>query len=241
MNLFDSYLHSLFDITKRGDAREESYYSALEDLVISLAGHFGKPKVQVTTLPKKTEAGNPDFRVWDGALSQIGYIEAKTPQTNLGEIEESEQLERYLDTFPNLILTNFYEFRLYRKGQKLETVLLARPMIASKLKTVPPAERPDELIKLFERFFEFSIPTTFTAESLARELAIRTRFLRDQVIKEELRESDGGNKKILGFYEAFSKHLIAMRWRRIFCRSNCSQDLPNLPRTIYKTLGSILS
>lgn len=207
--MFDLYLKSLFDVTKRGDAREESYYSALEDLILSVAKHFDKTKVQVTTLPKKTEAGNPDFRVWDGAHAQIGYIEAKTPQTDLGEIEESEQLERYLETFPNLILTNFYEFRLYRKGQKIDTVLLARPMIASKLKTIPPAEKGDELTKLFERFFEFSIPTAFTAESLARELAIRTRFLRDQVIKEELGESDGGNKKILGFYEAFSQHLIA--------------------------------
>lgn len=207
--MFDIYLKSLFEITKRGDAREESYYSALEYLIDALAGHFDKTKVQVTTLPKKTEAGNPDFRVWDGTLAQIGYIEAKSPQSDLDDIEDSPQLRRYLDTFPNLILTNFYEFRLFRKGQKIDTVLLARPMIASKLKTVSPAEKPGELTKLFERFFEFSIPTAFTAESLARELAIRTRFLRDQVIKEELRESGGGNKKILGFYEAFSKHLIA--------------------------------
>lgn len=207
--MYDTYLQSLFAITQRGDAREESYYSALEDLVLALAGRFGKPKVQVTTLPKKTEAGNPDFRVWDGTQAQIGYIEAKTPQTDLGDMEDSEQLRRYLDTFPNLILTNFYEFRLYRKGQKIDTVLLARPMIASRLKSVPPAERPDELSRLFERFLEFAIPTTFTAESLAGELAIRTKFLRDQVIKEELREAATGTSRILGFYEAFSKHLIA--------------------------------
>jgi len=60
-----------------------------------------------------------------------------------------------------------------------------------------------------EKFFQFSLPTKFTAESLAKELATRTRFLRDQVIKEELRESStAGAKKILGFYEAFQKHLI---------------------------------
>ena len=62
---------------------------------------------------------------------------------------------------------------------------------------------------LLEKFFQFSLPTKFTAESLAKELATRTRFLRDQVIKEELREtSNAGAKKILGFYEAFQKHLI---------------------------------
>jgi hypothetical protein len=41
-------------------------------------------------------------------------------------IENSEQLRRYRDTFPNLILTNFLEFRLYRNGQLVDTVLAAR-------------------------------------------------------------------------------------------------------------------
>jgi len=61
-----------------------------------------------------------------------------------------------------------------------------------------------------EKFFDFSLPRKFTAETLARELAVRTRFLRDQVIKEELREETPDEpKKIIGFYEAFKKHLIS--------------------------------
>ena len=118
-------------------------------------------------------------------------------------------MKRYISTFPNLILTNFYEFRLYRNGQRVAHVLLARPYIPAKLKTIPPAEHTVEFLALLEKFFQFSLPTKFTAESLAKELATRTRFLRDQVIKEELREaSSAGAKKILGFYEAFQKHLI---------------------------------
>ena len=168
-----------------------------------------KKKAHVTVLPKKTEAGNPDFRVWDGKHSQVGYVEAKPPGANLDEIETSEQLKRYISTFPNLLLTNFYEFRLYRNGQRVAHVLLARPYIPQKLKTIPPAEHTDEFLALLEKFFQFSLPTKFTAESLAKELATRTRFLRDQVIKEELREtSNEGAKRILGFYEAFQKHLI---------------------------------
>jgi predicted helicase len=118
-------------------------------------------------------------------------------------------LKRYISTFPNLILTNFYEFRLYRNGQRVAHVLLARQYIPTKLKTIPLAEHTAEFLALLEKFFQFSLPTKFTAESLAKELATRTRFLRDQVIKEELRESStAGAKKILGFYEAFQKHLI---------------------------------
>jgi predicted helicase len=207
--MIDTYIKKIASITKRGDAREESYYSALAALLEEFSETKRKKKVHVTVLPKKTEAGNPDFRVWDGKYSQVGYVEAKPPKANLDEIETCDQLKRYISTFPNLILTNFYEFRLYRNGQRVDHVLLARPYIPAKLKTIPPAEHTLEFLALLEKFFQFSLPTKFTAESLAKELATRTRFLRDQVIKEELREaSSAGAKKILGFYEAFQKHLI---------------------------------
>jgi hypothetical protein len=209
--MIDTYIKKIIAaITKHGDAREESYYSALATLLEDFSLTKRKKTVHVTVLPKKTEAGNPDFRVWDGKHSQIGYIEAKLPEANLDHIETTDQLKRYLSTFPNLILTNFYEFRLYRNRQRVDKVLLARPFIPSKLKMIPPAEHTNEFLALVEKFFQFSLPTKFTAESLATELATRTRFLRDQIIKEELREaSTAGAKKILGFYEAFQKHLIA--------------------------------
>lgn len=207
--MIETYINKIASITKRGDAREESYYPALAALLEEFSVTELKKKVQVTVLPKKTEAGNPDFRVWDGKHSQVGYIEAKPPGANLDENETSDQLKRYLSTFPNLILTDFYEFRLYRNGQRVSQVLLARQYIPTKLKIIPPAEHAEEFFALLEKFFQFSLPSKFTAETLAKELAIRTRFLRDQIIKEELREaSTPGAKKILGFYEAFQKHLI---------------------------------
>jgi len=207
--MIETYIQKIASITGQGDAREESYYPALAALLEEFSETGRKKKAHVTVLPKKTEAGNPDFRVWDGKHSQVGYVEAKPPKANLDEIETSDQLKRYISTFPNLILTNFYEFRLYRSGQRVAHVLLARPYIPTKLKVIPPAEHTEEFFVLLEKFFQFSLPTKFTAESLAKELATRTRFLRDQVIKEEMREtSSSGAKKILGFYEAFQKHLI---------------------------------
>jgi len=206
----DTYLKRVAEITKRGDAREESYYRPLADFLEEFSSTKRKKKVYVTSLPKKTEAGNPDFRVWDGKHSIVGDIEAKQPNTNLDDAEDSKQLERYIGTFPNLILTNFYEFRLYRNGQRIASVLLARPFVAAKLKTVPPAEHEAEFISLLEKFFEFSRPKKFTAESLAKELATLTRFLRDEVIAEQLTEEHSkGSGTLLGFYEAFRRHLIA--------------------------------
>lgn len=207
--MIETYITKIASITKRGDAREESYYPALAALLEEFSETKRKKKVHVTVLPKKTDAGNPDFRVWDGKHSQVGYIEAKPPRANLDEIETSDQLKRYISTFPNLILTNFYEFRLYRNGQRVSSVLLARQYIPTKLKAIPPAEHIEEFFALLEKFFQFTLSSKFTAETLAKELATRTRFLRDQIIKEELREtSTSSAKKILGFYEAFQKHLI---------------------------------
>lgn len=204
------YLKQIFETSKRGDAREESFYPHLKQLIETFAQSKGKRGVHITTLPKRTEAGNPDFRIWDGKQQIIGYIEAKNPtEENLQHVESSDQLKRYRHTFPNLILTNFLEFRLYRNGERIGSAQIGRPFVVHKLKTVPPVEKEPEFLDLLEKFFAFSLPRTYSAKSLAVELAKRTRFLRDEVIGEELREeSDRGAGKILPFYEAFRKYLM---------------------------------
>ncbi len=204
------YFKAITGVARQGDAREESFYSCLEALLLQLAASTGRDEVHVTTLPKKTEAGNPDFRVWNGQDRIIGYIEAKKPsEENLDYIETTEQLKRYRQTFPNLILTNFFEFRLYRDGQLVDRVLAARPFVLHQLGSVPPVEKGGELVKLLEQFFSFSLPRSYTAESLAVELAKRTRFLRD-VVADEIREEQVKEQGVLlGFYEAFQRYLIA--------------------------------
>ncbi len=208
--LLEQYLRDLSETANRGDAREESYYKHLDRLIKQYAAIRNITRIDVTILPKKTEAGNPDFRIWDGRNHITGYIEAKAPTiTNLDFIEGTEQLKRYLDTFPNVILTNFYEFRLYRDGQRIAQVMIGRPLVAKKLKTAPPVENIDQFKDLLDRFFSFSLPKVQTARSLAVELAKRTRFLRDEVIAVEIsRNGTKGHKQLIGFYEAFKKYLI---------------------------------
>ncbi len=200
------YLSNLFRTYQRGDAREESYYEHLADFLRNYSQSKRNKKIDVTTLPKQTEAGNPDFRIWDGRQKIIGYIEAKDLGAELDRIEDSEQLERYLSTFPNVILTNFTEFRLYRDGEKIDHVSITRPFVIKKLSTVPPLEKEDKLFELLKKFLDFSIPKTYTAKTLAVELAKRTKFLKDEIITEELKI---GTKSIHSFYEAFKEFLIA--------------------------------
>ena len=204
--MLKKYLSNLFKTWQKGDAREESYYSHLKDYLIEFSKTTRKKVIDITILPKKTEAGNPDFRIWDGKQKIIGYIEAKDLGVDLDRIEDSEQLKRYLSTFPNVILTNYTEFRLYRNGQLIDKVSVARPFIIKKLSTVPPIENEDKLSGLLQRFLDFSLPKTFTAKTLAVELAKRAKFLKDEIVTEELKS---GTEAIHGFYEAFKEYLIA--------------------------------
>lgn len=87
--MIDTYIKKIASFTKRGDAREESYYPAFAQLLKWFPESMRKKEAHVTVLPKKTEAGNPDFRVWDGKHSQAGYVEAKPPKASPDEIETS--------------------------------------------------------------------------------------------------------------------------------------------------------
>ena len=77
--MLKSYLRKMYEVSTLGDAREESYYSVLEALLKQYTESVGRGNIHITTLPKKTEAGNPDFRIWDGKEHIVGYIEAKAP------------------------------------------------------------------------------------------------------------------------------------------------------------------
>ena len=202
--ILEEYLHDLAEVRERGDAREESYYPALKKMLTSLSEESGHAGVSVTVLPSRTEGGNPDARVWDGSQRVTGYVEAKSPGTNLNEIEESEQLLRYRHTWPNIILTDFCEYRLYRDGDLVlrselsDSSQLNQGVSSTSLKEV------EETEELLDTFFSFSIPVDYSAESLARSLAKRTRLLRGVVgdlVEEE--EPD-----LMGFYGAFKEYLI---------------------------------
>jgi type I restriction-modification system DNA methylase subunit len=209
--MLKTYFKRISDVANRGDAREESYYSSLEELLKSYAVSVGKKQIYITTLPKKTDAGNPDFRVWDGKQQIIGYIEAKAPAIEyLDQIQATDQLKRYLHTFPNLLLTNFFEFRLYRNGALIDKVFIGRPYHIYKLKSVPLVENEEKFLNLLEKFFSFSLPKVYDARNLAIELAKRTRFLKDEVIAQELEEEEKkGKGNILNFYKVFKDHLIS--------------------------------
>jgi len=65
---------------------------------------------------------------------QIGYIETKDIGKSLDEAEKLEQLKRYRDSLPNLILTDYLEFRWYVNGERCFSARLGTPTKDDKIK-----------------------------------------------------------------------------------------------------------
>ncbi len=200
----NSYFKEIHKIYIAGDFREESFYPALKKLIEECSQLFQRQaRASVLVLPKRTEAGIPDFRIGkDGEI--VGYVEAKTPDSNLNEIEDSEQLKRYRGSLPNLILTNFLEFRLYKHGNPMDKVEVGRRFTLQSLKHPPVPEKLGEFFELLEKFFSFSTPKIKKSSDLSIELAKRTRFL-EHILQEELSRE---NEEVTRFYKAFQEELI---------------------------------
>ena len=205
-SLLQGYLESLSAVEERGDAREESFYPTL----VELLRRAGPGDLHVTTIPRKAHGCSLDFQVWRGRDRLAGYIEAKRPSADLDREERSEQVQRYLETFPNLVLTNFRELRLYRKKVRVARVAIA----ASWPPRLPLGERESarkeaELSALLKRFLGFERPQRLGAAALAKALAERARFLRDRI--EDLLERDRGREEpseLTGFFRTLATHLF---------------------------------
>ena len=65
-----------------------------------------------------------------------------------------------------------------------------------------------DLENLLTTFLGFSLPRSFDAPTLARELARRTRFL-DRIVLAELQAERKAKKGLWGFFQAFRKFLVA--------------------------------
>ena len=187
----ERYLGAVAQQYHRGDAREESYYDVLKQLWEELGSQLSSAHATLTVLPRQTEAGNPDMRVWSGQQHVTGYIEAKEPGvTNLDHVEVSEQLKRYRAAFPNVILTNFLEFRLYRFGQPMGQPVTIGSLQALQAGMKVPLQHEDQFHELVERFFDFQLPRAYTAQTLAVALADRTRYLQQQVLAQLVDDED---------------------------------------------------
>jgi len=156
-----------------GSATEHTHRPALKTLVEGLA-----KGIVATNEPHRTECGAPDFLVTKRAL-QIGYMEAKDISKSLDEAEKSEQLKRYLGSLPNIILTDYLEFRWYVDGERRLSARLGTPTKDGKIKRDKASVQA--VVELVGDFLAHEAKAVGTPKDLAKRMARLAHRLRDLV------------------------------------------------------------
>ena len=183
---FRAYRRAISDMLATGRATEHSHRPALQALVASLAEAASlagaRGRAGVVNEPSQVACGAPDFVVTrDGAPT--GHVECKDVGADLDRAAASEQLRRYRDGLPNLILTDYLEFRLYVGGDARATARLARLDDRKRGGGGIVAEKGGEAAcaALFEAFLGADPAAVADPAALARRMAAKARLLRDVV------------------------------------------------------------
>ena len=196
-----AYLRDVRQTRATGQATEHSYRRALETLIEALGGRGA----QAINEPTHSAAGAPDFIVQRSGVP-IGHIECKDIGQNLDAAEASEQLQRYRGALPNLILTDYLEFRWYVDGELRETARLGRAGGAS---VATESGGSAKVRALLDAFFNAEAVVVGDAADLARRMAGKTKLLRDgiRLILEDKDNGDAGGLRDL--MASYRKALIS--------------------------------
>jgi predicted helicase len=196
---FKTYLKALQTALAAGDATEHTHRLALKTLLEAL-----EPGITATNEPKQvTDCGKPDMAVRRGAVP-LGYLETKDVGKNLEEEERSAQMKRYRAALPNLILTDYLEFRWYVGGERRAKVTLGHPEPGGKIK----ARKEDvaAVRELLAQFLAHQAPSIGTAKDLAVRMAGLAHLMRDAALNTLEREPPTGTLR--GWQAAFEKTLL---------------------------------
>ncbi|GGK00702.1 DNA methyltransferase [Lentibacillus kapialis] len=200
MKVFNNYLNELNKNLQLNNATEHTHRTALKIMIETI-----NEEIIATNEPKRSDFGAPDFIITQGQHS-IGYVEAKDIGENLDDVEQSEQLTRYLTSLDNLILTNYLEFRWYVQGEFRYSAKIGKFNRNGKIEIV--THEYKKLKDLLESFFALETPKVTSSELLASRMAGYSKLIHD-IIKEIFRsENQSDASSIHKQLEAFREILI---------------------------------
>jgi predicted helicase len=196
---FKQYLHAIEQELKAGKATEHTHRPALKALLEAIGGNG----VLATNEPKQIDCGAPDYILTRG-LIPLGHVEAKDIGIDLDKIARSEQLGRYRESLPNLVLTDYLEFRWYVSGEFRLKASLPRPGKDGRIRWN--ADAASEVSQLLGQFIQSDIPLKSTPHDLATRMAGLARLIRGLI--EQTFKAEGEHGELHGQLDAFRKVLI---------------------------------
>ncbi|WP_240444110.1 N-6 DNA methylase [Helicobacter pylori] len=182
--MLKEYLEGIKDLTP--ESNELTHRPSLYNLLKGLKENFNK-EFKIEHEPNRDkQGGQPDFRVSYQGLN-IGYIENKRVGTNLNQLLKSDQILKYLELNPNLMLTDYLNFVWVGKDEENKPLIKREISIASldelskPLKPKPQTER--DLIEFFRGFFNYEPVPITNAKDFATHLSAPTKYLKDALIQ----------------------------------------------------------
>ncbi|OOP80717.1 type ISP restriction/modification enzyme, partial [Helicobacter pylori] len=184
--MLKEYLESIKDLTP--EKNELTHRLFLHNLLDKLKNHFNK-EFKIEHEPERKQGSQPDFRISYQGLN-IGYIENKKVGTDLRKIVESkksDQILKYLELNPNLMLTDYLKFMWVGKDEnnapliKKEISVASLDELSKPLNPNPQTER--DLIELFKSFFNYEPAPITNAKDFANALSAPTKYLKDALIQ----------------------------------------------------------
>ncbi|MBH0304621.1 N-6 DNA methylase [Helicobacter pylori] len=181
--MLKEYLEGIKDLTP--EKNELTHRPSLYNLLDGLKKNFNK-EFKIEHEPKRDQGSQPDFRVSYQGLN-IGYIENKKVGTNLNQLLKNDQILKYLELNPNLMLTDYLNFVWVGKDEnnapliKKEISVASLDELSKPLKPNPQTER--DLIELFKSFFNHEAAPITNAKDFATRLSAPTKYLKDALIQ----------------------------------------------------------
>ncbi len=181
--MLKEYLEGIKDLTP--EKNELTHRLFLHNLLDKLKNHFNK-EFKIEHEPERKQGSQPDFRISYQGLN-IGYIENKRAGTDLSQLLKSDQILKYLELNPNLMLTDYLDFVWVGKDEENKPLIKRKISIASldelskPLKPKPQTEH--DLIELFRGFFNYEAAPITNAKDFATHLSTPTKYLKDALIQ----------------------------------------------------------
>ena len=206
----DQYIANITNRYRLGNATEHTFRGDLQQLIETIV-----PDVRATNEPKRQTCGAPDYILTRGEIP-VGFIEAK----DIGDKDlqgakktgNKEQFDRYKASLPNILFTDYLDFRLYRDGQFVTSISIGElePLSPGRGVGVRPiSENFTAFTNLLRDFCTHISQTIKSSKRLAELMAGKARLLAD-VIEKALNsdETNSENSTLKEQMLAFKEILI---------------------------------
>lgn len=205
----DTYFTEIQRKSRQPESREHAYRPALQGLLESLSDFEA-----INDAARIKGVGAPDFIIKRGDV-RVAFVEAKDVGEDLSRIERTSQFKGYREALPNLLLTDYLEFRWYYEGEHRLTARLAE---ISRGKLNKDEAGVWKVAQLLDQFAAAQTPTVRSAEELARHMAGMARKIAE-LIENTLPDTPDLQAQKQAFEETLIPNLTARQFADMYAQT----------------------